>query len=277
MSPRTGDRTLWKTAPKALGLAMLVLALVAITGFVLASPAVRSSGFGKRMERRHPVRWAQLALVCGAERERLRAVQALLRTGGPKVLPALEQAAHDRSPRVRDSAVYAVLPLVPVAGGDAERSLTSLCRDRNPDLRWRAYRALRLAATHQGTRLTADVQHALVGGLQDPDLQCRWQAAFTTACLKRLGHRLPPEVAAALRRGLRGPSPGIHSLPPEVLLPRVERADAFSEFARQIEHVAYGYGDTHLLLLLWEADTPQARRLMQEHLATHSLMEAPVE
>ena len=290
-SPR---RALPKTALKALGLAALVCALLVVAGVVLASAPVRGSRFGKRMERRFPIGWSRVALVFGPERERVRAVDALFGTWNRRAVPLLERAAGDRSRSVAGSAMHAIDMLVQFRSTPARRSLLRLCRASRPALRCRAYRAVREAMAtvtwrqRVGTgliiacenehafRLDADVQAVLREGLGDSELECRRQAATTlTHLLTDGGPPLQPEVSAALRRCLRGPSPGIRSLEPAALLTCLRRADTFDEFVRQAKHVGCDHGDAGPLLHLWEAGTPKARRLMEQYWAKHPLGGGP--
>lgn len=205
-------RSPWRTALKALGLAAGALALLVAVAFILASPLVRNSALGKRMERRFPIRWSEVALGLGGEKERMHAVATLSETRSPRALPALCRAATDRSPRVRRSAQEGILSIGRRAGDPALRALVRLCADRSSEVRAAAYATL--GDLQLGFPYPRPVRRCLARGVGDQDPCCRAAAALTAA--KAVVCSEPdPDLRAALTGCLLGPSPPRQRLRPE--------------------------------------------------------------
>jgi len=272
MSDERPRRAFWRMALKALGVAALALALLVGVGCLLASSGVRASRFGRRMEQRYPIRWSQIALVFGPEDERLRAVGALQVTGSGRALPALHRAAADRSPRVRAAAIEGIACLVPYAPQGVERRLLALCGSRRLDTRRRALDACR-TMLGLGVPPSAALQRTVAAGLQDRDLECRREAAAMVQELVRQHEPLQPEVWEAFAACLRGPSLG----PRPVAVRRIT-SGRYIELPPSLPQVrtALEHGELHArvwaLIRLWEMDTAEARRLIEEDLAARPLV-----
>ena len=271
MSDRAKRRPVWRTVLQALAAAAGVLVLLAIVGFVLASSPVRSSPFGKRMERRYPIRWSEVALVFGRYDERRRAVGALGMTGSGRALAALDRAAADRSARVRAMAVQAMADLAPYAPHEAERRLLALCGDRRADTRREALRACR-GMLALGVPPSAALQQVVAAGLQDRDPECRREAAATVQDLVSQGTPLQPEVWVAFAACLRSPSPG-----PEPRIARLSGPARYIAVPPTLREARSALGRreprAHIWALrrLWEMGTPEARRLIEGDLAKRPL------
>ena len=211
MPPGRGRRAALRTALQALGLAAGVFALLTATGFILASPQVRQSGFGQRMERRFPIRWSELALALGGEQVRVQAVVALTQTRSPRALPALSRAATDRRAPVRTEALDGIVSIGRRARDPASDALTYLCAERRADLRAAAY--MRLRDLLLGGAYPRPVRRCLTRGLRDGDPVCRAAAAITAARVV-VGPDPDADLSTALAACLLGPSP-----PPDRLRP----------------------------------------------------------
>jgi len=282
---RPRRRTLWRTALKALGLAAGVVALLAATGFILASNQVRWSSLGEFMEQRFPIRWSEITLVFGEESERALAANTLGSTGSPRALGALERAARDRSPEVRDEAVDGIKDIARGSPREAVPVLLRMCRAGRPDVRLRAYRPV-------------PPDGLLLLGLSDPNPTCRAVAALSATM--RLPHEprgqgLPSQMAPGLERCLLGPSPLSFPVPgpPYCCLygPRGERTPPPHKYPRvqprQVGGLVVQYeGDRDptaagnaaerlaALYWLWLEGTEQGRKRVREELEKRPLIEA---
>jgi len=200
-----------RTALKALGLAAGVVALVVGVGFLLASRQVRGSAFGKSMERRFPIRWSEVALVFGSEKERVGAAYDLAESGSPRALGALERATRDRAPGVRWAAVGAIRCIGLQYARAAVPVLLRVCRTGSRDVRMQAYSPMTLTRRTGILDLRPALDDVILFGLNDPDCECRGVAAlWATQRLSvgpAMGQAPRPQLAHGLERCLRGPSP----------------------------------------------------------------------
>ncbi len=255
-----------------MGAAIAVAGLFILAGIVLASPQVRNSSFGQRMERRFPIPWSRMALIFGCEQERVQAAGNLWGCRSPAAIPVLYVAAYDRSAQVRETAVCGVWRLARAGPEQAERCVLRLCRQPRPQERGRAHRALRLMLVDGYFEDTRELQEIVAHELQGPHTGCRWQAACTAATLRRRGDTLSPEVQRALYDCLRGPSPGPRSLGRGVLAAKVSKSADLNEFMSRVwASVPPREWEIGGLILLWEIDTPKSRRLIEQYLTEHPL------
>jgi len=128
------SRAVWRVVLRAVGLGTLVGVTVLGTGVLLATPRVRHSRFGELAEHNFPRPWSRIALLFGCEQERVQALPPL-RGSDPHSLRMLVQAADDRSPRVRSTAVLCVYELALGHVDGAQEALLHLSRHRRRDVR----------------------------------------------------------------------------------------------------------------------------------------------
>lgn len=271
MSEERPRSTLLKTALEALVVAAVAFMLLVIAGLVLASPQTRSSAFGKRMERRHPVRWAQLALVFGTEAQRSIATSRL-GACGPEALPVIEMAFHDRSGGVRRAAVKSLATVGANRPEESLRSLARLVRDRRAEVRRLAYAAIWGMVVVREAPASPPLQEALVWGLQDRDPQCRREAAFVVAELARQGRPLQPAALRAFAAFLLTPSPP--ATRPAAGPTSLEEALGAMLRASREAHSRGPEGRLWTLMGLWETGTQEASKQIQLDLYRHPLVKA---
>jgi len=278
--PERKRRPLWKTALKALAAAAAAVALLVLCGFILASPQVRHSRFGKEMERRLPVRWSQVALVFGKEEERSAALSALARTGSLRAAPIIVRATRDRSAAVSAEAVGWLGFIAPGASQAATLGLVSACDDRRIGVRAEAYQHLGAIYADRGLELGPDAQAAVARGLRDPDTGCQWEALTAAFQLYEAGEAVPQLRQALQDRLLSPPAvPPAGSLarptfrmlrglshPQALWVPAPARRGAATYRAAEVEQLS-------TVLFLWVRDTPESRAVLREYLSKHPLTE----
>jgi len=273
MGSRPGRRSFGPAIVKTLVAVGGVVGLAMLFGLVIASPQVRRSGLGKRLERCFPLRWSQVALLFGNEEERARAASVAARTGSRRAVPMLIRAADDRSAAVSSAAVCGLAAIVPAAPGEAERGILSASRHRRPAVRAAAYQALGAVPGHGGARLTSAAQAAVAAGLSDPDPGCQWEAFRVATKLLWVGEA-NPDLLRALQNRL--------CTPPSVPPPGSPWSSVWSGTrrlsVRQLE-AALTRGSPieqfGALEGLWLCNTPESRRALRHHLQQHPLTDPP--
>ena len=245
--PECKWRSFWKMALKAFAAAAAVAALLVLCGFILATSQVRHSAFGRRMERRFPIRWSQVALVFGDEEARGEAVRVLPCTNSRRAIPTLVRATRDRSATVSDAAVGSLWDLAPHQ--EAERAIVSACRDRRTTVRAGAYD--RMDPLYTQREITPAEQAALAGGLRDPDAICQW-IALESAFGLYAKSEASPELLQALQNRLLSP-PARSAGDPRGRWLFVEGEQCST------------------LVSLWLRDTPESRAQLREYLRKHPL------
>jgi len=292
--PERKRRTLWNTALKALAAALAVAALLVLGTFLCATPQVRKSRFGERIEQRFPIGWSEIALALGREGERLGAVATLrlVLAGRPprdeskvrrRALGLLEKAAQDRSPEVRYRATAAIASELSVCLlPEARKCLVRLCHHPDPGVRAEAcsYLLQHLLHYRQGP------QRGLVSRLRRADAECTDRTTRPIEPPLPGGRSLSPAMARALQDCLRSSAPGGHTHAALIsgaqeraqFAARIANARSFEEFRHRLGSSYAGpEGRVDALILLWQwrAQTPTADRLLREELTARPLTEAP--
>jgi len=271
--PERRRRSVWRTALKALGAAAGVVALLIGGGFICASPQVRNSAFGLRMEHRFPIRWSQVTLVFGNERERAGAVSTLHMTGDVRALGPLRRAANDRSRVVSGVALGSIEEIGWVHPEEAQACLLDLSRSAQPRLRAGAYHLLYIALNNNsGVPAAPELQEALTCGLHDANAECRAEAFGLAVALEELEIGLRPETIRAVEYCLRSrpPAPTV-SVAQDQQLHR--SASSFPEFRRALaREKGSDVGMIEALYWLWSLDAPKARRTIEDELRKHPLV-----
>jgi len=254
--------------------AVSVLAGLLLVALVLlcATAPVRHSGFGRRMERRFPVRWSQMALAFGSADEQVVATETLGATESREALPALRRAATSRLRDVRGAAVCGIEDIGQAEPRLAVAELTALSQDHRPEVRRDAYSVLFHHNRIAGSALDEALPDTLLRGLTDSDPGCRRLAAWGT--VRRWGswHQDETRLREALQACLLGPSP------PPYCNPSGQPGSAsdghyVAELARGL-HAPWSHERCKALVGLWEEGTPRSRQIVREYLAQHPLAEA---
>jgi len=286
-------RTLWKTALKALAAALAVAVLLLLGAFLCATPQVRESRFGERMEQRFPIGWSRIALAFGSERERCGAVNTLWTApreqpppnqsaAASRGLRLLETAAQDPAPEVDYRAIRAIACEVARSPQEVRECLVRLCHHPNPGVHGAACSYL----VQDLLDYWGGPQRGLVGRLRNADAASHAQAAGKGKPPARPGLGLSPQMARALQDCLLGSAPDVYSRSWQMsghreyerFAARITNAHSFDQFWRHLGTTyagPEGRVDALILLWRWRMRMPKADRLLQEELAAHPLTGVP--